>query len=174
LTQHIPHPGTPLAEPKFSDRATAASCARAATGDRDRTNTGSPTACGALVSLARLLGRLAAQEHVRAPGGMTMSTTKPGSGTDRPERTGTAAKPICRRLFDIEQAADFAGVPVRVICRWIRMGKLEAYHLGGARVRIEEVELADLIASADSDRPPRQGKADRSGPWFVNAGIWRS
>jgi hypothetical protein len=68
-----------------------------------------------------------------------MSTTKPGSGTGRPERAGTRAKPICRRLFDLEQAADFAGVPVQAICRWIRMGKLAAYHLGGGRVRIDEV-----------------------------------
>ena len=103
-----------------------------------------------------------------------MSTTKPGSRTDRPERAGTAAKPICRRLFGLEQAADFAGVPARVICRWIRMGKLEAYHLGGSRVRIDEVELADLISFPDSERRQPQGMTEGSGPRFASAETWRS
>lgn len=103
-----------------------------------------------------------------------MNTTKPRNATDRPERAGTAASPICRRLFDIEQAADFAGVPVRVIFRWIRMGKLEAYNLGGSRVRIDEVELADLISCADSDQSSRQGRTDGSGPRFASAETWRS
>ena len=99
-----------------------------------------------------------------------MNTPKPGTGTGWPDRAGTAAKPICRRIFDVGQAADFAGVPVRVICRWIRMGKLEAYHLGGGgRVRIDEVELADLISSADSDRSSRQGSKDGLSPWFAHA-----
>ena len=88
--------------------------------------------------------------------------TKPG----QTEHARAVAASICHRLFSIEQAADFAGVPVRVICRWIRMGKLEAYHLGGGgRVRIDEVELADLISSADSDRSSRQGRTDGSGPF---------
>ena len=64
--------------------------------------------------------------------------TKPG----QTEHARAVAASICHRLFSIEQAADFAGVPVRVICRWIRMGKLEACHLGSGRVRIDEVELA--------------------------------
>jgi excisionase family DNA binding protein len=98
-----------------------------------------------------------------------MNPTTPGSGTGRPERAGTAAKPICRRLFDLEQAANFAGVSVQVICRWIRMGKLEAYHLGGGRVRIDEVELADLISSADSERSSRRGSKDGSSPRFASA-----
>ena len=97
-----------------------------------------------------------------------MNTPKPGTGTGWPDRAGTAAKPICRRLFDVGQAADFAGVPVQVICRWIRMGKLEAYHLGGGRFRIDEVELADLISSPDSDRSQRQGRPDGC-RWFANA-----
>jgi hypothetical protein len=94
-------------------------------------------------------------------GGIDMKKTKPRSGTGRPERAGAAANPICRRLFDLQQAADFAGVPVRVICHWIRMGKLEAYHLGGGRVRIDEVELADRISSLNSDRSHRHGRTDR-------------
>lgn len=103
-----------------------------------------------------------------------MNTTKPGSGTGRPDRAETAAKPVCCRLFDVEQAADFAGVPVRVIFRWIRMGKIEAHHLGGGRVRIDEVELADLISGTDSDRSSRQGGTDGSGPWFASAQTSRS
>jgi hypothetical protein len=64
--------------------------------------------------------------------------------TDRVEHANPAADPICRRLFSIEEAADFAEVAVQVIHRWIRMGDLELYDLGGGRVRIDEVELADL------------------------------
>ena len=70
---------------------------------------------------------------------------------DRPE-VGSVTPPICRRLFSINQAADFAAVPVSQICRWIRIGKLEAHRLGG-RVRIDEVELADCLSAPDSMRP---------------------
>jgi len=72
---------------------------------------------------------------------------------DRPADGGATAPPICRRLFSIEQAADFAGVPVQEIWRQIRIGKLKVYHLGGGRVRIDEVGLAERISSADSKRP---------------------
>jgi excisionase family DNA binding protein len=72
---------------------------------------------------------------------------------DRPEHGGVTASPICRRLFCIEEAADVAEKPVQEICRWIRSGKLKAYHLGGGRVRIDEVELAECISSPDSKRP---------------------
>jgi excisionase family DNA binding protein len=68
---------------------------------------------------------------------------------DRPADGGATAPSICRRLFSIEQAADFAGVPVQEIWRRIRMGKLKVYHLGGGRVRIDE---ADLLANF----PPRE------------------
>ena len=61
---------------------------------------------------------------------------------DRPE--DATAPPICRRLFAIDQAADAADVPVQQIWHWIRIGKLEAYHLGGGRLRIDE---CDLIAN---------------------------
>jgi excisionase family DNA binding protein len=79
---------------------------------------------------------------------MTYRTASPQA--DRPEVESGAAPPRCWRLFSIEQAADFAGVPVQQIFRWIRIGKLEAYHLGGGRVRIDEMELADCISSPDS------------------------
>ena len=69
--------------------------------------------------------------------------------TDRAEDKHTTGWPIVRRLFEITQAADFAGVPVQEICHQIRIGKLKVYHLGGGRVRIDE---ADLLA----DFPPRE------------------
>jgi hypothetical protein len=67
------------------------------------------------------------------------TATPPG---DRLE--DATAPPICRRLFAIDQAADAADVPVQQIWHWIRIGKLEAYHLGGGRLRIDE---CDLIAN---------------------------
>ena len=72
--------------------------------------------------------------------------------TDRPQRAEAAATPICRRLFTIQQAADFAGVPVERICHWIRTRKLEGYVLAGG-IRIDEVELADCISSPASRQP---------------------
>ena len=66
---------------------------------------------------------------------------------------GTTAPPVCRRLFSIDQRADVAEKPVQEICRWIRLGKLKAYHLGDGRVRIDEVKLAECISSLDSERP---------------------
>jgi hypothetical protein len=68
---------------------------------------------------------------------------------DRAKDRGGAASPICRRLFSIDQAADFAGVPVLQIGHWIRIGKLQACHLGDGRVRIDEVELADCLSAPD-------------------------
>ena len=69
---------------------------------------------------------------------------------DWPEVEGGIVPPNCWRLFSIQQAADFAGVPVRQILRWIRIGKLEAYRLCGGRVRIDELELADCLSSPAS------------------------
>jgi excisionase family DNA binding protein len=68
----------------------------------------------------------------------------------RPEVESGVAPPDCWRLFSLQQAADFAGVPVQQILRWIRIGKLEAYHLGGGRVRVDELELADCLSAPDS------------------------
>ena len=69
---------------------------------------------------------------------------------DRPGVEGATAPPNCWRLFSIQQAADFAGVRVQQIRRWIKIGKLEAYHLDGGRVRIDELELADCLSSPAS------------------------
>ena len=66
--------------------------------------------------------------------------------TDRVEDEHAAGWPTVRRLFDIQQAADFAEVPVGEISYQIRSGKLRVYHLGDGRARIDE---ADLIASVE-------------------------
>jgi hypothetical protein len=65
---------------------------------------------------------------------------------DRPDAASAAAKPVCRRLFSIEQAAAFARVPVEQLWDWIMTRKLEAYPLEGG-MRIDEVELADLLSA---------------------------
>jgi len=103
---------------------------------------------------------------------MTRRTTY-RRATDRVEHADAAAKPICRRLFSIEQAPDLADVAVQVIHRWIRMGELELYDLGGGRLRIEEVELADLITSPNSDQQCHRDRPDGSGPGFAKPGTWR-
>ena len=66
--------------------------------------------------------------------------------TNRLSDKDGASWPTVRRLFDIEQAADFARVPVQEIHYQIRTGKLQVYQLGGGRVRIDE---ADLLASIE-------------------------
>jgi hypothetical protein len=66
--------------------------------------------------------------------------------------TRAAANPICCRLFSIDQAAEFAGEPVQLICNWIMTRKLEAYDLDGG-LRIDEVELADCISRWAPKRP---------------------
>ena len=69
--------------------------------------------------------------------------------TDKVEDKHATGWPTVRKLFDVQQAADFAGVPVQEIWFQIRIGKLQVYLLGGGRVRIDE---ADLIAKI----PPRE------------------
>jgi excisionase family DNA binding protein len=72
---------------------------------------------------------------------------------DRPEDGSATARPRCRRLFCVEQAAAYARVPTREICRWIKTHKLEAYRLAGGRIRIDEVELAEFLSSPESKQP---------------------
>lgn len=62
----------------------------------------------------------------------------------------------CRRLFSIEQAARNAGVPLEIILRWIRTGRLELYRVRGGQLRIDEVELDECLASFEwRPCPPR-------------------
>jgi hypothetical protein len=73
--------------------------------------------------------------------------TEAHQATDRPVAARAAGQPVCRRLFSIEQAAAFARVPVEQIWHWIMTRKLKAYRLYYGRVRIDEVELADLLSA---------------------------
>jgi excisionase family DNA binding protein len=75
-----------------------------------------------------------------------MATTRTKAKATHAANQAAAAKPVCRRLFSIDQAADFAGVPVQWIYRWIKARNLEAYVLQGG-IRIDEVELADCVSS---------------------------
>ena len=68
--------------------------------------------------------------------------TEPDHVTHRAYRA--ASEPICCRLLTIEQAAEFAGVSIRHIWRWIMTGKLEELLLEGG-TRIDEVELTKLL-----------------------------
>jgi hypothetical protein len=82
--------------------------------------------------------------------------TERRQATDRPDDAGpAAAKSICHRLFSIEQAAEFARVPVQQICHWIMTGELEAYRLHAERIRIDEVEATagHLHRSAHTSTP---------------------
>jgi excisionase family DNA binding protein len=72
--------------------------------------------------------------------------TEAHQATERPVDAGSA-EPVCRRLLSVEQAAEFAGVSVEQIWLWITTGKLKAYRLYAGRVRIDEVELADLLSA---------------------------
>jgi hypothetical protein len=80
-----------------------------------------------------------------------MPTTRT-KASDAAYQAGTGVNPICHRLFSIDQAAEFAGVPVRLICNWIMTRKLEAYDLEGG-LRIDEVQLADCISRWTPKRP---------------------
>jgi hypothetical protein len=82
---------------------------------------------------------------------MPTSRTRAKSA-DRVEHAEAAPDPICHRLFNIQQAADFADVPVQRICHWIRTRKLEAYVLAGG-LRIDDVDLADCMWARPSKHP---------------------
>lgn len=79
--------------------------------------------------------------------------TRLGETTDRSEDGGATAPPVCLKMFTIDQAADFASVSVDKIRGWLLTRKLEQYDLGGGRIRIDELELADLLTSLESARP---------------------
>ena len=64
-----------------------------------------------------------------------------------------ATKRVCRKMFTIDQAADFAGVSTDKIRYWLITRKLEGYDLGGFRIRIDEEELTELLMSLESEHP---------------------
>jgi excisionase family DNA binding protein len=73
--------------------------------------------------------------------------TEPRHTTDRREDARAAPKPICYRLFCIEQAAEVSETSIQQICHWIMAGELHAYRVHGGRFRIDEVELAELLSA---------------------------
>lgn len=54
--------------------------------------------------------------------------------------------PTCRRLFSIEQASGYAGVSLRIILHWIRIGRLRSYRVHSGLLRIDELELDECLA----------------------------
>jgi hypothetical protein len=68
---------------------------------------------------------------------------------------------------EVEQTADVIVTPARHIRHWIMAYKLEGCR-GCNGFRIEELGLAHLISSPDSDWS-HQGSTDGSGPSFASA-----
>lgn len=65
--------------------------------------------------------------------------------SDHVTHNAERAEPICRRLFTIEQAAEFARVPGHWLCDWIMAGELKEYRLEGG-ARIDEVDLENFMS----------------------------
>ena len=63
--------------------------------------------------------------------------------------------PRCRRLLSPEQAARASGEPIKVIRRWVAEGELKAYQVADGQIRIDEVELAELLSLPGRKRRPR-------------------
>jgi hypothetical protein len=118
----------------------------------------SPRARAALSAIVRLLARQTAEKDFRSQG-----------GNDMTDRTAT---PHGNRPH-IEQIAALTGTPAQQICKWITAHKLEACRDCNG-FRIEELGLADLLSSPESDRSHRRRRTDGSGPSFASAGTWRS
>jgi hypothetical protein len=70
------------------------------------------------------------------------------------------------------KAAAFTHPRAQQIRHWITAHRLQACRACNG-FRITELGLAGLISSPDSDLSPRQGKTDRSGPWYATAATWR-
>lgn len=73
---------------------------------------------------------------------------------------------------EIEAAAVSDHTPIQQIRHWVTAHRLDACRVCTG-FRIDELGLADLISSPDSDRSHRQGRTDGSGPWFASAASWR-
>jgi hypothetical protein len=72
----------------------------------------------------------------------------------------------------IEAAASANHVHMQQMREWMMAHKLQA-HRGCTGFRIDELGFAELIASPGSDRSPRPGRPDGSGPRFASAATWR-
>lgn len=69
---------------------------------------------------------------------------------------------------EIEQAADVSVTPAQQICYWAMAHRLDACR-GCTGFRIEELGLADIIASPHSGRARRLGRGDGSRLRFATA-----
>ena len=72
----------------------------------------------------------------------------------------------------IEAAASANIAHMQQMREWMMAHKLQA-HRGCTGFRIDDLGLAELIASPGSDRSRAQGRTDESGPWFASATTWR-
>ena len=75
-----------------------------------------------------------------------------------------------RRAAEAATVIDHAAV--QQIRHWMAAHKLQA-HRGCTGFRIDDLGLAELIASPHSNRSPRPGRTDGSGPRFASAATWR-
>jgi hypothetical protein len=75
-------------------------------------------------------------------------------------------------LREAEVAASANHAHTQQMREWMMAHKLQA-HRGCTGFRIAELGLVELIAAAVSDRSPRPGRPDGSGPCFASASAWR-
>lgn len=71
------------------------------------------------------------------------------SEAPRPADLEGAGAPTCRKWFSLEQALDYAGLPLDVIVHWTRIGRLKVHLADDGRPRIDQVELDRCLASLE-------------------------
>jgi excisionase family DNA binding protein len=57
----------------------------------------------------------------------------------------TPVKDAARKLISIDAAADYVGLNPRTIRRYIALGKLRAYRVGGTLIRVDQADVEALI-----------------------------
>lgn len=58
--------------------------------------------------------------------------------------------PLPKKLYTVEQAAEYLIVPVRTIQNWLREGRLKGYKIGGLW-RISEEALEEFLKAGRDD-----------------------
>jgi excisionase family DNA binding protein len=53
--------------------------------------------------------------------------------------------PLPKRLANVDRAAEYAGVHVKTIRRWVSTGRLTAYRLGPKLLRIDLNQIDDML-----------------------------
>ena len=89
------------------------------------------------------------------------SRTQTREGDPRNDRRATTP-PRCRRLLSPDQAARSSGEPIEKIRRWITDGELQAYEVAHGQIRIDEVELADLLSTPRRRLPRRSASGQEA------------